>query len=446
MNMLSQNNIYKLSLKEEMGRNDLFMLYAPIAGNMMIASDEECSQIENAIGNGTEDEEMKEVVDSLVIGEPASQRDSKVNNVNEFLLMYILPNYICNFSCSYCFSAKGRSNKVLKKEHLKAALDYFIDSNRIQSSQLAISYLGGGEPTISWDLVKFGMEYGTQRAKKQGIELMTTIVTNGSRITDEMVETFSRYNVRVRVSFEILEHIQNKQRGQYDKVCQGIEKLALCKTPAMVRSMITPDNVDLMPAMIEELHNRFPHIKSVLFDPITSNETFCEVETTKEFYDKYFEKFLEARKLATSYGIELGNAPLRNLNMVVERFCTGEFCLTPEGTITLCHQVSSPNEKNYTDYVYARIDENNSLQVDNDKFRKLVAENTIYTNPKCASCFIKWNCGGGCMMQNNQYPADIRDVTCDFTRRFSKRLLLERLKEQYAEDGISLEEYIHTNY
>ena len=153
MNMLSQNNIYKLSLKEEMGRNDLYMLYAPISGNIMIASDEECNQIEEAIENGTENEEIKEVVESLIVGEPVSQRDSKVNNVNEFLLMYILPNYICNFACSYCFSAKGRSNKVLKKEHLKAALDYFVDSNRIKTSQLAISYLGGGEPTISWDVV-----------------------------------------------------------------------------------------------------------------------------------------------------------------------------------------------------------------------------------------------------------------------------------------------------
>ena len=50
------------------------------------------------------------------------------------------------------------------------------------------------------------------------------------------------------------------------------------------------------------------------------------------------------------------------------------------------------------------------------------------------------------MMQNNQYTSDIRDVTCDFTRRFSKSLLLERLTEQFAEDGVSLEEYINMNY
>lgn len=446
MNTLSQNNIYKLSLAEEFGRNDLYMLYAPVAGNMLIASAEECTLIEKAISQSPQSPEMQEIVHSLTVGEPASQRDSKVNNVDEFLFMYVLPNYICNFSCSYCFSAKGRSNKALKKEHLKAALDYFIDSKRVESPRLAISYLGGGEPTISWDIVKFGLEYGAKRAKEHGIELMTTIVTNGSRITDEMVDTFSRYNVMVRVSFEILEDIQNKQRGQYANVCQGLDKLANCTTPAMVRAMITPENVSLMPMMIEELHSRFPHIKSALFDPITSSGTFCEVEATKQFYDTYFTKFIEARELAASYGIDLGNAPLRNLNMVVERFCTGEFCLTPEGTITVCHQISSPNEANYNDYIYARIDDDNNLQVDEKKFKKLISDNTIYTNPKCSNCFVKWNCGGGCMMQNNQYTPEILDVICDFTRRFSKTLLIERLKEQHAISGETLEDYIATNY
>ena len=112
MSTLSQNNIYKLSLEEEFGRKDLYMLYAPVAGNMLIASTEECTQIENAILSGTQSPEMQEIVDSLTIGEPANQRDSKVNNVDEFLRMYILPNFICNFACSYCFSAKGRSNKA----------------------------------------------------------------------------------------------------------------------------------------------------------------------------------------------------------------------------------------------------------------------------------------------------------------------------------------------
>ena len=430
MDIFLQNNIYKLPLVEECGRRDLFLLYAPVAGNMSVATQKECEQLEEAIRqHPNEAEEMKEIVESFILGTPADQRDSKVNNVDEFLRMYILPNYICNFSCSYCFSAKGRSNKSLKKEHLKAALDFFIDSKRVKTDRLAISYLGGGEPTISWDVVEYGLEYGDMLARRHGIELMTTIVTNGSRITERMVEAFNKYNVKVRVSFEILEVIQNKQRGQYKHVVEGIDRLSQGQNPPMVRSMITPDNVELMPEMIEELHRRFPRVQTALFDPITSNATFHDVEITRAFYDRYYDSFLQARKKAYKYGINLMCAPLRNLDMVVERYCTGEFCLTPEGTITICHQISSPNEVNYKDCIYAHVDSSNRIVIDNDRFHQLISKNTVYTNPKCEECFIKWNCGGGCMMQNSQYSSEILDVICDFTRRFSKTLLLERLKE-----------------
>lgn len=447
MSILSDKNIYSLPLHDELGRDNLRLLYAPVAGNMLLVSNSEAEEIGRAIANPDRlSADMADVIGSLTAGTPASERDTKVNNVDEFLLMYVLPNYICNFSCSYCFSAKGRSNRSLKKEHLKAALDYFIDARRVPTDRLAISYLGGGEPTLSWDVLSFGLEYGSELAARQGIRLMTTVVTNASRITEEMVKTFSKHHVQVRVSFEILEEIQNKQRGQYDAVCRGLDLLAGCSVPPMVRAMITPDNVELMPIMVETVHKRFGYVKELLFDPITSKETFSDVEFTRAFYDRYYIKFLEARALATGYGIDLGCMPLRNLNMVVERFCTGEFCLTPEGTITLCHQISSPKEANYSDYIYARVNSENRIEIDNGKFKSLTAQNTVYTNPKCKDCFIKWNCGGGCMMQNNQYTEEILDVICDFTRRFSKTLLLERLREQFAEEGESLDEYIVENY
>ncbi len=439
----AQHNIYQLPLDEEFGRKDVFFVYAPVAGNMMIASHEECEQLKRLILHPEEaDEDMSFILDSLLVGTPASERDSRVRHVDDFLLMYILPNYICNFSCSYCFSAKGRSKQALKQEHLKAALDFFIDSNRTESDRLAITYLGGGEPTISWDVLRYGLEYGDELASKHSIHLMTTLVTNGSIVDEEMVEVFRRYGVRVRVSFEILEEIQNKQRGQYENVCRGVDLLCQGGVETMVRSMITPDNVNLMPLMIERLHERFPQVHIALFDPITSSETFSDPAFTAKFYDDYFNSFLKARQVAAGYGIKLTCAPLRNLDMVVERYCTGEFCLTPEGTITLCHQVSSPREKGYDKCVYARIDDENTLHIDHEKFDSLIQQDTIYTQPRCKDCFIKWNCGGGCMMQNNQYSAEIRDVICDFTRRFSKFLLIERLADDYSKSGESLADII----
>ena len=442
-NAFEKYNIYQLPLEEEYGRDDVFLIYAPVAGNMMIASVTECQQLKHLIDHPSEaSDDMAAVIESLTVGTPADKRDSTVQQPDDFLRMYILPNYTCNFSCSYCFSAKGRSKGVLKKEHLRSVLDFFINSKRVQTDRLAISYLGGGEPTISWDVVKYGLEYADERSRQHGIRMMTTLVTNGSVINQEMVDTFRRFDVHPRISFEILEEIQNKQRGQYANVCRGIDMLCQGGVTTMVRSMITPDNVELMPRMIQQLHNRFPQIKSVLFDPITSSETFAVPEPTRRFYDSYFDCFLEARQLAANYGIDLGCTPLRNLDMVVERFCTGEFCVTPKGTITICHQVSSPLEKHYEDCVYARIGDDGSLLINHAKFARLIEKYTIYSQPRCRNCFIKWNCGGGCMMQNNQYSEDILDVICDFTRRFSKHLLLERLANTYAADGESLEETI----
>lgn len=453
MNVLSEKNIYKLSLAEELGRNDLFLLYAPLAGNVLLASTGEVEAIEATVANRVKgdyetdgNEELSDIVDALVADPPIPDKSSKVTDPADFLRMYILPNYICNFSCSYCFSAKGRSNKSLRKEHLKGALDYFICPTRTESRRLAITYLGGGEPTISWELLRFGLEYAGQLAETYSFELLTTVVTNGSRITPEMVDVFSRHRVRVRVSFEILEDVQRKQRGSYEAVCRGLDLLSQCSVKPMVRSMITPDNVRLMPRMIEILHNRFSYVKEVLFDPIISSDTFREADFTRTFYDTYSRIFLQARALADSYGISLKCAPLRNLDMVVERYCTGEFCLTPEGTITICHQVSAPNEMGYAHCIYGQVDESGILAIDRQKFQSLIAEHTIYTHPACKDCYIKWNCGGGCMMQNNQYSEQIREVICQSTRVFCKALLLERLREQFAADGQTLESYIQQNY
>lgn len=46
------------------------------------------------------------------------------------------------------------------------------------------------------------------------------------------------------------------------------------------------------------------------------------------------------------------------------------------------------------------------------------------------------------MMQNSQYSQEILDVICEFTRKFSKTLLFERLEEQYREAGESLDRHI----
>ena len=68
--------------------------------------------------------------------------------------MVILPNYKCNFNCSYCYAAKGRSNEEMDVETLDSAMDWFLDKNRIPEKDLYIFIVGGGEPLKSWRVVQ----------------------------------------------------------------------------------------------------------------------------------------------------------------------------------------------------------------------------------------------------------------------------------------------------
>jgi hypothetical protein len=81
----------------------------------------------------------------------------------------ILPNQKCNFSCSYCYSAKGRSDSELSPEALRAMLRYFIDPARIEPCELNILIAGGGEPMLSWPLISGGLDYAATLAAEQAL-------------------------------------------------------------------------------------------------------------------------------------------------------------------------------------------------------------------------------------------------------------------------------------
>jgi len=431
---LDNQNIFTVPVghyfdKEE---SDVYLVYAPLSGNMLLADNDTIHKMEQVLQQTLEDEAINILLQSLT--DTYETTIETIQHLEDYRVLYVLPNYICNFSCSYCYSAKGRSDKKLSSRHLKAVLDYFIDKQRCHGEPLKITFVGGGEPMLSWALVKFGLEYASSLANKQGIKLYFGLITNGSIINDEMIETLLYYHVTPRISFEVIEEIQNKQRGHYLKVCSNIDRMLDVGINCEIRSMITPDNVHRLEEMTLEMINRFPAITHYYYDPILDANTFHEVEFTRNFYSIYNQSFMRSRQIANKNRKEVRNAVSRSLETVVKRYCNGEFCLTPEGTLSICLEVSSPQEKEYLKHIYGYIDENNTLQIDQDKFNFLKEKEMANNNPKCASCFIKWNCGGGCMANNNKYTPEILNVICDATRKLSVNLLLEKLNENQTDE------------
>lgn len=431
---LTHHSIFVIPAEEYLPSGRATLLYAPLTGYVMKVTPADIQQLENAAARKEEltDPSVQSHLDHLCNLSAYGKSMYSVTDPGEYLLLYILPNYICNFSCSYCFSAQGRSDKELSKEELKAALDYFIDSNRIREKKLFITFLGGGEPTLSWELLKFGITYIHTRASAEKIDVTITLVINGSVLSTEMLQTFVTHNVRIRISFEVLEEIQNRQRGSYKRVCQSIDRLSAAGVYLQVRAMITPLNVERMVEMVQELADRFPGVEAYLFDPVTDKHIFCQEEETRSFYKKYQQHFFRALDLARQQHKQLKCALSRNLDSIVLRYCYGELCLTPEATFTICHRVSTPADERYTACTYGKIDPSGRLVFDREKFGRLIRTDTIHDNPDCKTCFLQWNCGGGCMVQNREYNPAIRKVICEFTRNFSTELLVRKLGSAHA--------------
>ena len=97
------------------------------------------------------------------------------------------------------------------------------------------------------------------------------------------------------------------------------------------------------------------------------------------------------------------------------------------GTISSCARVSSPIEKKYDDYIYGDTDEE-GLHFDNERFENIISQNNIYSQPMCAECFARWNCGGGCRLFHHSFNADYEAVRCDFVRKALKTQLMKVLE------------------
>lgn len=438
------DNIFFIPVGDLMShrKDDFFITYSPLAEAMLLMSGAEVDNLKSDSRSGSLSSDTAEVLSQLTEYEPLESRNDQIRSCRDFVTLYVLPNYVCNFSCSYCFAAHGRDKQRLSLEHLKAMLDWMIDPDRTQQHKIHVTFIGGGEPTLSFDTIRPAIEYANHRAAELGFEIIWNIVTNGLIVDDAMLDFFKSNNVVVRYSFEIIREIQESQRGNYDKVNASIKSACAKGMHPVIRSMITPLNVDRIPEMVEIVAAEYPGVNLLKFDPVTDASYGEDLTSMSRFYATYNENFLTAKRLGEKYGIDVQCVVLRNLDSVISRFCAGEISLNGYGEITACHRISSPRENGYTESRYGYIDET-GVHIDEQRFLEITSDK-VDTKTHCSECFLKYNCAGGCHAQNEEYSYEMQQIVCHYSRELSRRELLNRLDESIKNEyGKSIVEILN---
>lgn len=106
----------------------------------------------------------------------------------------------CNLICNYCYLARTQSGMSIEtgREVMRSIVDV---AEIYHGSKIELKY-SGGEPLLRFPLVVELHCYAQSLAEKHGLGLEGVVLSNGTLLTAEMIETLKSLNLRLMISLD----------------------------------------------------------------------------------------------------------------------------------------------------------------------------------------------------------------------------------------------------
>ncbi|MBR4913240.1 MAG: radical SAM protein [Bacteroidales bacterium] len=327
----------------------------------------------------------------------------------------------CNLECSYCFAQKDRGNESLTYSSIKQIVDWWI----VRKGKKNVTFIGGGEPTLDWDLLYYAIRYIRQCDKND--EVSIKIVTNGTLLNKNKVRILEENKVNLTISFDILPDIQNSQRKYYggkrttySVVDELIRYLNHFKIDFGIRATITENSVIRLSEMVKHVSDNYPHIKKLHLEHITDK---C---LPARYFKDYTHYFFEARTVGKRLGIDVYNSlTIAQKTTKYFGFCNGDKCFIPQNNgdivYSFCHRFSG-SEKEYGDNIRLSTFLPQGFHLPNKNYK-------LFPIPEdCNNCFARWHCAGGCAAERIVLSPKLLKAKCEMVKEFCKKLLVEEME------------------
>lgn len=385
-------------------------------------------------GNAEEvsDEEIKEVM-SDVEGLRAAglyekpETDARPIKSSEVKALCLHVSHDCNLRCRYCFADEGAYHSVRETMSLdvaKAAVDFLIreSGNR---KVLEVDFFGG-EPLMNFDVVRETVYYAKSQADKAGKKFLFTTTTNGLLLDDEKIKFFNEEMENVVLSLDGRKEVHDAVRktvsgkGSFDAVIEKIKKFVRSRGDKhyYVRGTFTAKNLDFSKDVLFLADNGFDSIsmEPVVTDipdlQITEEMLPCVEKEYEALCDEYVKREAEGKGfLFFHFIIDLDGGPCLSKRVSACGAGNEYLSVVPNGDLYPCHQFAGEARWRMGSVFEGKID---------GKIRALFAESCLFTRKKCADCFAKYICSGGCSANNYHYNGDINEpygMTCAMMKK-----------------------------
>lgn len=128
----------------------------------------------------------------------------------------------CNLRCKYCYQA--HRTEMMTPSTSKATVDWFIDMLGREKIDNGTIFFYGGEPLLNYKNLRYIVEYSQNLVRKTNKKIYYYLVTNGTLLTDKMIEFLDQFDVSIQISVDGPSHIHNITRktvdgkGSFDKI------------------------------------------------------------------------------------------------------------------------------------------------------------------------------------------------------------------------------------
>lgn len=266
--------------------------------------------------------------------------------------------------------------------------------------------IAGGEPLLEPDITVRLLKEISEWAKNSNIIINNSIVTNGTLLSDEVLEKFMPYITSVQVTLEGPRQYHDKKRvykngeGTFDDVIQGLMLLKQHNIHTIINVPLTKENHLLIPELVDYLKDKgiqeggLIHIRLFLaqgslcfpYSPLC-NEGHPDAEILMDVWENVWKKGFRATAKPTQ-----------------TPYCScikdGSYAIDPEGNVYKCiHMVENPSER------AGSIKEKLSKT---DTFYDVMSRD-VTKIAACSLCNYAPLCAGGCLLrakkQCNTYHA-----------------------------------------
>ena len=304
----------------------------------------------------------------------------------------------CNFACRYCYSPRQKADMSLQ-------IGYDV-INTVFKAASAYSYpiiklkYAGGEPLLRFTLIEQLHRRARELSNRQGIDLEGVILSNGTLLTPQILETMQSLGLRLMISLDGLGAAHDSQRPYANgdassmDVVEAIDlAIAFGLTPD-ISITVSSRNVESLPELVEWLLER---------DLPFSFNFYRENKYSVSYDDLRLEEEKIIRGLLAAYKVIEANLPKRSLlSSIVNRANLAIPHLRPcsvgnsymvfdtQGNISKCQtQLDSP---------VTTIKEQDPLAV-LQRDTTTVQNLSVEEKDECKTCDWRYWCAGGCPVE-----------------------------------------------